>query len=115
MNEIQSAKEVCHANANKKTPRFNCELQPQRVTAVNVGVVQEQPVNTTRICWVPFLTNTCTLDAREELCLEVYAKTVEKPNAKRTWRDVWKTKEQKATRAVPKKRMMTNGQAAVDM
>ena len=63
------------------------------MSCVSVGVVKSQSVNTTRVCNVPFLTNSIEVDEGEELILEVREATKKAEKRERTWRDAVKDEE----------------------
>ena len=56
----------------KPRPRFNCQLETQSLSLVNLGVVRSKALNRTRML-VPFLTNGIDVVENEELILEVQA------------------------------------------
>ena len=58
------------------------------MSCVNVGIVKSQSVSTTRVCNVPFLTNSLEVYEGEELILEVREKKNDKGATKRTWKHV---------------------------
>jgi len=92
MSKHQLARETCIAHANGKAiPRFSCKLEEEIMSCVSVGVVNERPVNVTRICKVPFLTNMVKVESGDELIMEMHEKAVGKTAGKRGWRQALKT------------------------
>ena len=82
-------KETDKGKCDKVTPRFNCKMEIQALSCVTVGVVNTEPLNTTRICKVPFLVNSLELEEGEELILEIQETKKEKAQPKRTWRQAF--------------------------
>ena len=104
MTHKQLVREVALAEPGKVRPRFNCQMEGQAVSCVTVGIVKSQSVNTTRICEVPFLTNSLEVEEGEELILEVREKTVDKPAGKRTWKQAFQD-EEKTKKNIEKSRI----------
>jgi hypothetical protein len=90
-------------------PRFNCKLQMEVMTMVIVGVVKDRSLGTTRLCEVPFLTNTLELEEGEELFLEVHDKAVKKEPPKRTWKHAFKELETQEKKKAVAKQMKSEG------
>ena len=92
--QLQQEAQAWTPETGKPRPRFNCQLETQSLSLVNLGVVRSKALNRTRMLDVPFLTNNVALLENEELILEVQAmkKKEEKPK-KRTWRDEVKDTE----------------------
>ena len=67
----------------KPRPRFNCQLETQSLSLVNLGVVRSKALNRTRMLYVPFLTNDIDLVENEELILEVQAMKKRRETKKR--------------------------------
>ena len=95
MTQRQMSREAAEAKEGARRLRFNCRLEAVSMSCVNVGVVKSQSVSTTRVCNVPFLTNSLEVDEGEELILEVREKTQVQRETKRTWRDAVKEANQK--------------------
>ena len=95
MTQKQLAQAITQAKEGARRLRFNCRLEAVSMSCVNVGVVKSQSVSTTRVCNVPFLTNSLEVDEGEELILEVREKTQVERATKRTWRDAVKEANQK--------------------
>ena len=94
MTKTQLAKEACEtakARPDALAIRFNCELRPLQISAVNVGVVNEVVSNMTRMFSVPFLVNTIELLPNEELIMEIADKVIATETKKRHWKDELKT------------------------
>ena len=105
LTEIQLDREIARAKTNEKLllPRFNCAIEYHVFSSVNVGVVNKDALNITRMCHVPFLTNQLEIEEGEELIL----KADEKPkiiaaHARRTWKEAFVAKE-KASASTKKK------------
>ena len=73
--------------------RFNCCMQIQAVSMVNVCVLKAEALSQTKMVDVPFLTNNEELEDGEELILEIHEKAA-KAAKKRGWKDLY-VKEQK--------------------
>ena len=90
MTQRQLCRETAEAKEGDRRLRFNCRLEVVSMSCVSVGVVKAQSVNTTRVCNVPFLTNSIEVDEGEELILEVREATQKAEKRERTWRDAVK-------------------------
>ena len=90
MTQRQLCRETAEAKEGDRRLRFNCRLEVVSMSCVSVGVVKSQSVNTTRVCNVPFLTNSIEVDEGEELILEVREATQKAKKRERTWRDAVK-------------------------
>ena len=101
MTQRQMSRETAEAKEGERRLRFNCRLEVVSMSCVSVGVVKSQSVNTTRVCNVPFLTNSIEVDEGEELILEVREKTHEEKATKRTWRDAVKDEEKANQKTTP--------------
>ena len=69
--------------------RFNCELVEKEISNVTVLTMPEVS-NRTRVVSVQWLTNSVPLVENEELILEIGKPKANKPDNKRSWRDVHK-------------------------
>jgi len=74
-------------------PRFNCAMEVQTVSAVTMGIVKSSSFATTRVCEVPFMTNSVEVEVGEELIMMVTEKEKSKEVPKRNWKDVHKAQE----------------------
>ena len=90
MTQRQLCRETAEAKEGDRRLRFNCRLEVVSMSCVSVGVVKSQSVNTTRVCNVPFLTNSIEVDEGEELILEVREGTQAAEKRARTWKDAVK-------------------------
>lgn len=82
--------EPVQGNISKMLPRFNCELKIHRISAVNIAVINDKAMNSTRVVEVPCLMNMLDLVKGEELILEVEdPKPVEKKRS-RDWKHLIK-------------------------
>ena len=82
----QQLRQEVHAwrpETGKPRPRFNCQLETQSLSLVNLGVVRSKALNRTRMLYVPFLTNDIDLVENEELILEVQAMKKRRETKKR--------------------------------
>ena len=95
MTQQQLAREIANAKEGTRRPRFNCRLEGQNMSCVNVGIVKSQSVTTTRVFHVPFLTNSIEVHEGEELILEVREKTQNKMATKRTWKHAFQDQARK--------------------
>ena len=98
-----TAKQLTHAQLAHKaatgwSPRFNCTLEMQTLSAVCLAVVGGQALNRTRIIEVPFLTNNVPVEEGEELILEIGEKE-KKTAPKRSWQSAMKDEEMAAAKA----------------
>ena len=102
MTQKQLATQAALTAPGKVRPRFNCMIDVQTMTCVTVGVVRSQPLNTSRMCDVPFLINSLEVAEGEELILEVGEKKA-KIDVKRTWKHAFQDEERvnKAKKAQP--------------
>ena len=87
-----SASDEYHARVGVRR-RFNCELRPQVMTCVNIGIaIHGGVVNMTRTLEVPFLVNTVDLEDGEHLFLEVHEPGQKEEN-KRDWKQAHQQSE----------------------
>jgi hypothetical protein len=93
----QLAQELAKTEPGKTRPRFNCKIDVHTMSCVTVGVVNSQAVNTTRMCDVPFLTNSIEVAQGEELIMEVGQRKVATAE-KRTWKQAF-LEEERQTKA----------------
>lgn len=95
----------------KKRQSFNSSLQKIKITNVCVSIVNDAPVNLTRVVEVPFMTNHIAVEEGEESLMETreeraVGKAQPKKPAAKTWKYIEQSKKSK-----PKKRKQYNMQS----
>jgi hypothetical protein len=103
MNEKQLAALVARTEIGQPRPRFNCTLEEHVITHVTVGVVKAQPVNTTRMICVPFLSNSVEVAEGEELILQVAEPKQRERADKRRWIEAMRADEKAALQETKKR------------
>jgi hypothetical protein len=91
-----TAKQLAQHNSREPVPlRFNCVLELFVNSAVSVGVLRGQSLNSTRTVQVPILTNNVKLEEGEELVLEISDKPLipARNTTKRRWVSAFKESE----------------------
>jgi len=68
-------------------------MEVQTVSAVTMGIVKSSSFATTRVCEVPFMTNSVEVEVGEELIMQVIEKEKSKEVQKRNWKDAHKAQE----------------------
>ena len=76
-------------------PDFNCQVKVVMHTALDLAVVGEKNVNSTRFIGVPYITNIRDVLAGEELIMRQVHRAKPKKEAKRVWQDVQREEEKK--------------------
>ena len=77
LNQKQLDELIAEKNKNGVScslPKFNCKLQDNVHSSVNIATVKGKVVNCTRLVSVPYLTNTEDIAKGDELILEVFSK-----------------------------------------